>query len=184
MRAVLLLSTLTLLGLAACGRGGHPAHPRDDEPRLEPVVAVQQWYRSPTSCGQGPYELELPVAGARWGEDFELRVRAPRAVELHAIVLADDDEVARASGVFGAGGAGGAAAGGDRVADNARCADARERLGLQRGGGGGGGAGGGAASPPETRLEARPAATRPPRTPRRRPRRPRRRPPSSSTRVW
>lgn len=164
MRAVLLLSTLALLGLAACGRGGHPAHPRDDEPRLEPVVAVQQWYRSPTSCGQGPYELELPVAGARWGEDFELRVRAPRAVELHAIVLADDDEVARASGVFGAGGAGGAAAGGDRVADNARCvADARERLGLQRGGGGaapppGSSTGGGVPATPDAAPPTPPAA--------------------------
>ena len=39
-------------------------------------------------CGQGPYELEIPVAGAKWGEEFELRLHAPHRVEVQAVVLA------------------------------------------------------------------------------------------------
>lgn len=100
---------------------------------LEPIVAGQQWYRAQSSCAQGPYELDVPVAGVRWGDDVELRLHTPRKVALDAVILVDDQEVERAHAVFdGAGTAGG-------KPDNARClADARERLALGRTGGGGG----------------------------------------------
>lgn len=119
-------------GLAACGGSSKaPRGPEAVEIRLEPVVAEQTWYRAVSTCGQGPYEIELPAAGARWGEDVELRVRTPRRVALQAVILVDDAEVARTSGVFdGTGVATG-------KADNTRCvADARERLVLGRSGGG------------------------------------------------
>ena len=51
-------------------------------------------------CGQGPYELEIPVAGAKWGEEFELRLHAPHRVEVQAVVLADGTEVGRSGGVY------------------------------------------------------------------------------------
>lgn len=125
---------ITLAGLVACGGSGKgPQDPRLVEPRLLPAIADQTWYRSTSTCGQGPYEIELPAAGARWGEDFELRLHTPRRVALQAVVLVDDAEVARASGVYDASGS---AAG---KPDNTRCvADARERLAIGRSGTGGG----------------------------------------------
>ncbi|MBA3392811.1 MAG: hypothetical protein H0T89_09210, partial [Deltaproteobacteria bacterium] len=98
---------------------------------LVPTVTAEAWYRSPSLCGQGPYELEVPVAGARWGEELELRVTTPRPVQLVAVVIADGEEVAKRDAVFDrTGQVGGRPA-------NARCVAAiSERLAASRGGGG------------------------------------------------
>ena len=132
-----LLSPVLLATLAACG-GGRRAPVTVTPPAPQPIgiypqVAHQAWYRVTTSCAQGPFEVEVPIAGAAYGEEVELRLQTPRKVALQAVVLADEDEVAKAGAVFGATGIT------DGRADNTRCvADARERLALGRGGGGGG----------------------------------------------
>ncbi|MGE3456257.1 MAG: hypothetical protein AB7O24_14190 [Kofleriaceae bacterium] len=117
--------------LVSCG--GAPVHdPKwtQPEPRLEQHDADARWYRALSTCGQGPYELDAPVTGAKWGEEVELRVHTPRNIALEAIVLADGVQVTKHSGVF---------TDRDQVSakpDNARCiADARERLVLARPGG-------------------------------------------------
>ena len=111
---------------AACG--GHADAPVAPRPiALEPVIAAQAWFRAPAPCGQGPYELELPITDAAWGEEIELRLATPRRIALHAVVIADDVEVARTQGVYGSSGAT------SGRPDNARCvADARERLAATR----------------------------------------------------
>ena len=125
---------LIWLALAACGGSPGPRAPQagaeadPDAIRLQPVVAEQIWYRATSTCGQGPYEIELAATGARWGEEVELLVHAPRAIALHADVVADGSQVANTT--YGG------------KPDNARCvADARERLALAHAGGGGGGGG-------------------------------------------
>ncbi len=126
------LGVLVLAG--ACGGGSSRVRTAsDDTPRLMPGVAEQRWYRSRSMCGQGPYELELPVSGVRWGEEFELRVHAPHRVAIQAVILADDEEVTRGGGVYTTTGES------DQPPENSRCvAGARERLTLGRPGGGGG----------------------------------------------
>jgi len=135
MMSITRCTGITLVaGLVACGGSAKgPAAPQDDAPKLFPTIAEQTWYRATATCGQGPYEIELPTAGARWGEDFELRLKTPRRVALQAVILVEDDEVARTTGVFdGNGQVSG-------KADNTRCvADARERLVIGRTGSGGG----------------------------------------------
>ena len=135
-------SYVIALALAACGGSGPRATtpawtPSEDEPkawiRLEPAIGHQVWYRSASTCGQGPYELEVPIAGAKYGEEIELRVHAPRAIALHAEMVVDSAIVATSDDTFGVGG---------RTTgkpDNARCrADTRELLALGRPGSGGG----------------------------------------------
>ncbi|HEU0035008.1 MAG TPA: hypothetical protein VFQ53_30490 [Kofleriaceae bacterium] len=134
------------LAVCACGSKPKPAAPVApddiDEPaarggpeiRLVPSVAAQVWYRSPTSCGQGPYELELPLDDARWQQELELQLATPRRIALHAVLIVDGIEGQRTAGVFGPQGSTSGAA------DNARCvADTKERLAALRGGGGGSG---------------------------------------------
>jgi hypothetical protein len=112
-----MLKRVCWIVVAACGGSSGPRAPHAPAIRLEPVVAEQTWYRTTTVCGQGPYEVELSAAGAKWGEEVELLVHAPHAIELRAEVIADGKEVAHTS--FGSAPA------------NARCvADAHERLAL------------------------------------------------------
>ncbi|MBA3542263.1 MAG: hypothetical protein H0T79_21790, partial [Deltaproteobacteria bacterium] len=61
---------------------------------------MQSWYRATSICGQGPYEVEVPVINARWGEEFELRVATPRRIQVHAVVVADGAEMAKTAAVF------------------------------------------------------------------------------------
>ena len=82
--------------IAACG--GSPKHGATIA--IVPTVAAQSWYRSPASCAQGPFELEVPTRGAKYGEDVQLRVQAPRAIALHAEVLVDGKPVHQTSGVY------------------------------------------------------------------------------------
>lgn len=134
MMSIARTGILLVVALAACGGGGKgPQQPQLVEPRLYPTIAQQTWYRATSTCGQGPYEIDLPATGARWGEDFELRLHTPRRVALQAVIFVDGSEVARTSGVYdGTGDARG-------KADNARCvADARERLAIGRAGTGSG----------------------------------------------
>jgi len=51
-------------------------------PQLREARAEELWFTVPGRCGQGPYEVELPALGARWGEGLELAVRAPRRVRV------------------------------------------------------------------------------------------------------
>ena len=117
---------------SACGA----AAPRGRAIALEAAVAAQAWYRSPSICGQGPYEIDVPTGNARWGESYELRVSTPRPIAIHAAIVADDRDVATTDGVFDRNG---------RIAGdpaNARCvADARERRAALRGGASGDGGG-------------------------------------------
>ncbi len=130
MMSIARTGIMLLTALAACRGGKGSQGPQVVEPRLLPGIAEQIWYRATSTCGQGPYEIDLPATGARWGEDFELRLHTPRRVSLQAVILVDGAEVARTSGVFdGTGNARG-------KADNTRCiADARERLAIGRAGG-------------------------------------------------
>lgn len=132
---------LVIVGALAAGCSAGPSHkstapaaPQAGAPELRPVTAEEVWYRAAGICGQGPYEIEVPVAGARWGEEVELRVATPRRIALHAVIVADADEVAKDDAVYGREGKAGGAA------ENTRCvAGVRERLAASRGGTGAGG---------------------------------------------
>ena len=129
-RRSVLFATLVL---GCGGRAPAPQVPQGDEIRLEPVIAGQQWYRAVSTCAQGPFEVEVPATGAKWGEDIELRLHTPRRVGLHAVILVDGKETEVQDAVFDSAGTSGA------KPENARCiADAKERLVLGRAGGGGG----------------------------------------------
>ena len=151
---------LSWIVLAACGGSPGPRAPHAEAPHLEPHVAEQTWYRATSICGQGPYTVELPTTGARWGEDVELLVHAPRAIALHAEVLADGAQVSQTT--YGSAPA------------NSRCiADAKERLALAHAGTGSSSGTPGtpvqvgttvitpppAAAPPALVIEQNPAAT-------------------------
>lgn len=151
--------------IAACGGGSRgsavpaaPSAPAVDKYVLMPRVAAQTWYRAPAMCGQGPYQLVLPVGAAKYGEEVELVASTPRAIALHAVVMVGDQELETVEGTF------------DRLgrtsgrADNARClADAKERLAIdraRRSGGGGTGTPGAPGTPvPVGVLPPGPAAT-------------------------
>jgi len=140
-----------LLGLAACGgsRASGPTTPHALVPQLQPTVTEQSWYRSRATCAQGPFELDVPVGNAKYGEAIELALRAPRRIALHAVILAGDAELATIDDVFDSTGRVGGSA------DNARCiADARERLAMER-------ARRGTASTPGTATTSTPGAPAP-----------------------
>ncbi len=126
-RTVLLATFVT-----ACGGTG-ARQPQLVEPRLVTSVHGQQWYRAKSTCAQGPYEIEIPAAEARWGQGVDLVLATPRKLALHAVLLVDDKQVTSADAVFDATG---------RIQgkpDNARClADAKERLVLRSTGSGSG----------------------------------------------
>jgi hypothetical protein len=125
---------LSLAALAACGGSSHhAASPKVEAPRLVPGVTAK-WYRSPVQCAQGPFEIELPVDAAKYGQDLELQLRTPRKIAFHAVILADDQELNTTDATMDASGH---ASGGP---DNSKCvADARERLAYARAGNGGAG---------------------------------------------
>ena len=149
LRGMSLLTPWVMIATVVLGCGGRNPAPnyRLDDIRLVESVTGQQWFRAAQSCAQGPYELEVPASGGRWGEEFRFALHTPRKISLHAVMLVDDREVEAADAVFDAGG---------RVnakPDNARCiADARERLVLGRTGGGGGTGTPGTPGTPGTRL--------------------------------
>src|SRR4051812_28714384 len=110
------------LVLAACGGSPHAVH-APEEPRLVASVAQQTWYRATTICGQGPYEIELPATGAKYGEDIDVMLHAPHAIALRAELVADGKVVEQRT--YG------------QAPANARCiADTKERLALAHGGAG------------------------------------------------
>lgn len=126
-----MLRCFCVLVVMSCGGGPRPQTQVPDEAEqevgigIEPKVASQRWYRTSSICGQGPYEIELPLTGVKWGEEMSFTVAAPRRIAFTAIVLGDDEELAKATY-------------GERP-ENARCvADAKERLAAVRGTGGGG----------------------------------------------
>ncbi len=127
--------------VTACGGTG-PRQPQLALPRLVTSVVGQQWYRAKTTCAQGPYEIEVPAAEARWGQGVDLMLATPRKVALHAVLIVDDKEVTSTDAVFDASG---------RIQgkpDNARCiVDAKERLVLRTAGGNGSGPPGTPAQP-------------------------------------
>ncbi|MBV8762133.1 MAG: hypothetical protein JO257_32870 [Deltaproteobacteria bacterium] len=141
------MRSLSLLVVAACGGSPGPRAPHaPDEPRLIPGVAQQTWYRATTICGQGPYEIELPATGSKYGEEVEVMVHAPHAVALHAELVADGTPVQQTT--YG------------QTPANARCvADTKERLAA---GHAGGGFGGGTQVQTGTMVVPPPAASTPP----------------------
>jgi hypothetical protein len=122
---------LSLAALAACGGGSHhAASPKGEDPRLIPGVTAH-WYRSAVQCAQGPFEIELPVDVAKYGQDIELQLKTPRKVALHAVILDDDHELSSTDTTMDASGHASGAP------DNSKCvADARERLAFARAGNG------------------------------------------------
>lgn len=124
---------LSLAVLAACGGSSHhAATPKVEDPRLIPGVTAH-WYRSPVQCAQGPFEIELPVEDAKYGQELELQLRTPRKVALTAVVLDGDRAINTTEATMDASGRANGAA------DNSKCvADARERLAYTRAGNGGG----------------------------------------------
>lgn len=121
---------LSLAALAACGGSSHhAASPKVEDPRLVPGVTAH-WYRSAVQCAQGPFEIELPVDAAKYGQDIELQLKTPRRVSLHAVILDDDHELNTTEATMDASGRASGAP------DNSKCvADARERLAFARAGG-------------------------------------------------
>lgn len=103
---------------------------------LERAVSSRTWYRATTICGQGPYEIEVPVSNAKYGEDIVVSISTPRRVSMTAVVIADEVELRKAVATYDALGIG------QGAAENTRCvADHEERLANLRAGGGGGGGG-------------------------------------------
>src|SRR5262245_14165159 len=96
---------LSLAALAACGGSTHLQAPKvsDKEPRLIPGVTAH-WYRSAVQCAQGPFEIELPVDTAKYGQELELQLKTPRKVAMHAVVLADDSELSSTDATMDASG--------------------------------------------------------------------------------
>lgn len=84
-RTGLVYALTCITALAACGASG---------PRLRTRVAGEKWYAAATRCGQGPYEVEVESAGARWGEGVELVVHTPRRLQLSGVLLRDGEEIA------------------------------------------------------------------------------------------
>ena len=48
--------------------------------QLEPSIAEQTWYRSSASCGQGPYEVDVPIGGATYGVAKQVRLYAVKVL--------------------------------------------------------------------------------------------------------
>jgi hypothetical protein len=131
------LSLMVIL-VAACGGPAHgpttPPAAVETTPQLEPQVGELRWYRSVSTCAQGPFEVEVTPTGNKWGEELELRVATPRKIALHAVVIVDGAEIAKDETTIDRDGRASGAP------DNTKCiADAREQLVLGRSGGGGGG---------------------------------------------
>ena len=90
-------------------------------------------FRSPEVCGQGPYDIVLPAAGASWGEILEVRVVSPHPLRGYTEVLVDGEPYG-ARTAFGSFLVGHGATGingrswryvhSELVVDNARCLDA------------------------------------------------------------
>ena len=127
----------TVIAVAACGGGATqgpttPAGPTtstSQTPALEPQVGELQWYRAVSTCGQGPFEVEVPATGNKWGEEIELRIATPRKIALHAVMVVDGAELAKTDTVIDRDGRTSGAP------DNSKCiADVRERLVLGRAG--------------------------------------------------
>lgn len=57
-------------------------------PYLRDVPVETLAFRPPERCGQGPYDVELPATGGRWGESVEVLVYSPHALELEYEVSA------------------------------------------------------------------------------------------------
>ena len=125
--------------LVACGGNPKPAVGPVEEIgiKLELQTATTVWYRAPTICGQGPYEIEVPMVGHKYGEELVVRLSTPRRISLTAIVLAGDGhELTKSAGTFDH--AGKTISNGRP--DNVRCvADDKERRATLGGGGGGSG---------------------------------------------
>ena len=128
--------TFMVILVAACGgsstRGPTTMPATSSTPQLQPQIGELTWYRAVSTCAQGPFEVEVPATGNKWGEEFELRLATPRKIALHAVVVVDGVELAKNEATIDRDGQTSGAP------DNSKCvADARERLVLGRSGGGG-----------------------------------------------
>jgi len=82
-----------LAAVVAVGCGGSSKHtesPKPDPERarieaMEPaspyVTRSVHGYTANTTCGQGPYRISAPALGARYGEQIEINLCAPRSLE-------------------------------------------------------------------------------------------------------
>lgn len=130
---------IAFLVAVGCGGGNGPGPTTPRGVALVEHVADARWYRSSVPCGQGPYELTVPIEGGRWDEEVTLQLQTSHAVAIKAIAYGPDDhELAKVDATFGSNGRV------DTPPANQKCvADDRERaLLLARGGTGGGTPGG------------------------------------------
>jgi hypothetical protein len=84
--------------VAACATAP-PAGPQ--APTFNDQIVSEQWFKVPTRCGQGPYEIVLTTAGGRWQEDIDLQVESKPSVRLTAAILLDGTELVRRTATMG-----------------------------------------------------------------------------------
>ena len=83
-----------LAAIVAVGCGGptkHTSSPRAEDPERARIEAMRpaspyetrsvHGYTAATTCGQGPYRIEAAALGARYGEQLEVNICAPRSLE-------------------------------------------------------------------------------------------------------
>jgi hypothetical protein len=72
-------------------------------PSLSQVTRTTQAFAVQQKCAQGPFEVHVPAYGSKWGEDVTLEARGANAIDGHATVTIDGQEVATET--FSSGGA-------------------------------------------------------------------------------
>ncbi|MCP4448487.1 MAG: hypothetical protein GY811_24565 [Myxococcales bacterium] len=93
----LALTLLFLSGLPSCARpgatGGTTA--TSTTPHITTHAVSETTYVATTECGQGPYAIEIPALGARYGEEIELHIESDHRVEFTATLETGDSELLR-----------------------------------------------------------------------------------------
>src|ERR1044072_1145448 len=79
-----------LVALVAAGCGGSPRHTSEDPERarieaMEPPSPYElrsvRGYTPPAGCSQGPFRITATSSGARFGEELEVNLCAPRSLQ-------------------------------------------------------------------------------------------------------
>ncbi len=83
-------------GLTSCTHSPQPTTlARSSTPHITTFTVSETAYEATTDCGQGPYAIEIPALGARYGEDIELHIESDHRVEFTATLEVGDSELLR-----------------------------------------------------------------------------------------